>query len=213
MINACPVFSVADIDPSKLALLIEYSDVYERQFQSPHEYGTPFDELAFIDSKDLSTISGCSAFSEFRTPTTPFLEHTVQEVRDWFDVNIVLLQRKGFMHSCFLVLDERTNEDDTCLFVWTNEEAHEERIQTNGDPLCGTPDSPFLSLRCHFDMAMEVATLCDVGKEIEYGTMGSFRRSGTVMDKDCLNLVMNGGLYFGGGEVNLDQSWRDFRNW
>jgi len=117
------------------------------------------------------------------------------------------------MHSCFLVLDKQTNNPDSCLFVWMSEEAHKEKVQTHGDPLCGTPDSPFLSLRSHFDMAIEAAALCESGKDIEYGIMGSFRRSGMVMDKYGMQLAMFEQMFFSGVEFPTENSVSNFLKW
>ncbi len=69
------------------------------------------------------------------------------------------------------------------------------------------------SLRCEFGVALENAVSCEFGQSIKEGSMGCFMRSGVTMTKENLKLVMNGGLYIEGGEVKLDQAWRDFSNW
>ncbi|KAF8057829.1 hypothetical protein FPV67DRAFT_1723631 [Lyophyllum atratum] len=92
----------------------------------------------------------------------------------------------------FLVLDAQSIEDGTCLFVCTR-------------------DAPLQSLRCDFDRALQCANLCDIGRSIEDGFMGSFMRSGVIMTKANQKLAGDGGLYIEGGEVKLNQAWRDFR--
>lgn len=65
------------------------------------------------------------------------------------------------------------------------------------------------SVRCDFELAMQNATLCEMGRSMEQ-LMGRFMRAGVIMTKANQKLVSNGGLYIEGGEVKLDQAWRDF---
>jgi len=103
------------------------------------------------------------------------------------------------MPHCFLVIDDETREDDSCIFVCTQDSAPGE-IQG--------------SLRCGFEVALQNVVACGVqGKSIEEGLMGSFMRSGMTMTKENLKLAQDGGLYIEDGEVKLDQAWRDFSNW
>jgi hypothetical protein len=70
------------------------------------------------------------------------------------------------------------------------------------------------SLRCEFELAYQNVTACDLqGHSIEEGITGSFMRSGVTMTEENYNVASNGGLYIEGGEVKLNQAWRDFSNW
>jgi hypothetical protein len=150
-----------------------------------------------MDTKGISTITAVSS-PQIPSSPTAFLGHTLLEIRDWFDENITQPHSERYTPHCFLVLDDETVEDHTCIFVCTQDSAPGE-IQ---------------SLRCTFDLAMQNVISCDFqGHSIEEGTMGNFMRSGVTMTKENLKLVMDGGLYIEGGEVKLDQAWRDFRNW
>ena len=96
------------------------------------------------------------------------------------------------------MIDDESTEDDSCIFVCTQNSALGE----------------IHSLRCGFEVALENVVVCDVeGRPMEEGLMGSFMRSGVTMTKDNLKLAQDGGLYIEGGEVKLNQVWRDFRNW
>ncbi|KAF8057834.1 hypothetical protein FPV67DRAFT_1657688 [Lyophyllum atratum] len=207
----CPVFCIADIPASTLNLLLECSEEYMREFS-----GDELDisqDIVIMNTKEISSISKGSSLPVDSSPTA-FVGHTVWEIRDWFDANITQPRRKGFMRYWFLVLDAQSIEDETCLFVCTL-------------------DVPMQSLRCDFDVALQNAVLCEVngdsfetsddlnavlcdinGDSIELeGLMGCYMRSGVIMTKATMKLVCDGGLYIEGGEVKLDQEWRDFSNW
>ena len=102
------------------------------------------------------------------------------------------------MRGCFLVIDEKSTEDNSCIFVCTHYSAPGEMH----------------SLRCGFELALQNVFTCDVqGRSIEEGLTGSFMRSGVTMTKENQKLAQNRGLYIEGGEVKLNQAWRDFSNW
>jgi len=148
--------------------------------------------MVIIDTKDITTITEGSSPPVSSSPTA-FLNRTLQEVRDWFGANITQPCPEGFMPYCFLVLDDKSTEDNSCVFVCTQDSAPGE----------------IESLRCEFDVALDNAVVCDMGQSIEEGSMERFMRSGVTMTKENLKLVMHGGLYIEGGEVKLDQRWRD----
>ncbi|KAF8957045.1 hypothetical protein BDZ97DRAFT_1924884 [Flammula alnicola] len=192
----CPVFCTADIPTSTLNLLLHCTEEYISEFNEPNDNANVSDMIVFIDSKDITTITKGSSPPITSSPTA-FLGHTLQQVRDWFDANITQPCPNGYMPYCFLVLDGESAEDDSCIFVCTQDSALGE----------------IHSLRCEFGVAMQNAVACDQGQSIEEGSMGSFMRSGVTMTKENLKLVQDGGLYIEDGEVKLDQGWRDFRNW
>lgn len=96
------------------------------------------------------------------------------------------------------MLDDKSTEDDSCIFVCTQDEEAPGEIH---------------SLRCEFDVALENAVACHFGQSIEEGSLGCFMRSGVTMTKENLKLAQNGGCYIEGGEVKVNQAWRDFSNW
>ncbi|KAG6806599.1 hypothetical protein H0H93_002737, partial [Arthromyces matolae] len=79
--------------------------------------GTPSSfNVVIIDTKDVSTIIEGSSVPVESSPRT-FLDHTVEEVMDWFNENIGDPYREGFMSSCFAILDERSLQDYSCHFI------------------------------------------------------------------------------------------------
>ncbi|KAG6816169.1 hypothetical protein H0H87_008093 [Tephrocybe sp. NHM501043] len=150
-----------------------------------------------MDTKDVSSIIEGSSPNITASPTA-FLGYTFREVVDWFDTNVTKPVAMTVRTSCLLVLDDQTLEDNSCVFV-CNQDAAPGEIH---------------SLRCTFDLAVQNAIACDLlGISIEDGALGCFMRSGVTMTKANLELVNNGGLYFEGGEVKLDQYWRDLGEW
>ncbi|KAF8904048.1 hypothetical protein CPB84DRAFT_1960882, partial [Gymnopilus junonius] len=186
----CPVFCIAEIPTTILDRLLDCTDEYWEEFNSANLTTTASDTIAFINAKDITEISNLLVPSR---PTslspTAFIGDTLQEVRDWFDTNITQAEHPAFMPYCFFVLDKQSAEDETCLFVCTQ-------------------DAPLQFLRCHFDIAMQCAVVCDNGQAIDESTEGRFMRSGVIMTKANAKLVMDGGLYIEGGEVKLDEYWR-----
>ncbi|KAF8057830.1 hypothetical protein FPV67DRAFT_555789 [Lyophyllum atratum] len=185
-----PVFCMADIPASTLNLLLECSAEYMEEFEGDELDISEY--IVIVNTKEISSISKGSSLPVDSSPTA-FVGHTVQEIRDWFDANITQPKQKGFMRHCFLVLDAQSIEDESCLFVCTR-------------------DAPLQLLRCDFEVALESAMVCDGGQSIEEGSMGRFMRSGVIMTKANQKLASDGGLYIEGGEVKLNQAWRDFSN-
>jgi hypothetical protein len=179
-----------------LHLLFECTEEYLSQFNSPNDTIHVSDWLIIIDTKDIATITKVSSLPIASSPTA-FLGLSLKEVRDWFDANITQPHSEGFIPHCFLVIDDESTEDDSCIFVCTRDSAPGE----------------IHSLRCGFELALQNVVTCDVqGRSIEEGLMGSFMRSGVTMTKGNLKLAQDGGLYIEDGEVKLDQAWRDFSN-
>ena len=112
--------------------------------------------IVFMDTKDISTITAVSS-PQIPSSPTAFLGHTLQEIQDWFDENITQPYTEGSMYlpGCFVVLDDRTVEDDTCIFVYTDDSGE---IQ---------------SLRCTFDVVMWNIICCDLGESVD-DPMGEF---------------------------------------
>ncbi|KAF8187789.1 hypothetical protein BJ912DRAFT_969671 [Pholiota molesta] len=193
----CPVFCTADIPTTTLDLLLECTEEYLAGFNSGNYIAHVSDRLVIIDTKDITTITKGSSPPVASSPTA-FVGLSLKEVRDWFDANITQRRPKGFMPHCFLVIDNESTEDDSCVFVCTQDSAPGE----------------LHSLRCGFEVALQNAVTCGVqGKSIEEGLMGSFMRSGMTMTKGNMKLAQDRGLYIEGGEVKLDEAWRDFSNW
>jgi len=193
----CPVFCTADIPATTLDLLFECTDEYLSEFNSPNNITHASDVLIIIDTKDTATITKESSPPIASSPTA-FLGVSLKEVHEWFDANITQPHLEGFTQHCFLVIDDESTEDDTCIFVSTLDSAPGE----------------IHSLRCGFEVALLNVIACDIQEQsIEEGFMGSYMRSGMTMTKENLKLAMDGGLYIEGGEVKLNQAWRDFSNW
>jgi hypothetical protein len=179
-----------------LDLLLECTEEYLSEFNSPNYTAHVSDRLVIIDTKDIATINKGSSLPIASCPTA-FLGLSLKEVRDWFDANITQPYLKGFTPHCFLVIDDESTEDHSCIFVCTQDSAPGE----------------IHSLRCGFEVALQNVVACDIqGESIEEGLLGSFMRSGVTMTKENLKLAEDGGLYIEDGEVKLDQAWRDFSN-
>jgi hypothetical protein len=191
------VFSFSILAPKTLDLLLECTEEYLAGFNSGNYIAHVSDRLVIIDTKDITTITKGSSPPVASSPTA-FVGLSLKEVRDWFDANITQPRPKGFMPHCFLVIDDESTEEGSCVFVCTQD----------------SPPEELHSLRCDFDLALQNAVTCGVqGKSIEEGLMGSFMRSGMTMTKENLKLAQDRGLYIEDGEVKLDEAWRDFSNW
>ncbi|CAA7260772.1 unnamed protein product [Cyclocybe aegerita] len=171
-----------------LDLFIESNEEYVKE-----EYADMSPEVSFyfMSSDDVNSLREASRPME--AFASPFLGKTLQELYEWFDLNITQQDPCDgdlFLES-FLVLDERSVQDHTCLFVSTQ----------NGSPQ---------SIRCDFYVPFDNATQCSVKENIERGIMGRFMRSGRVMTWHGLHMAMHGGLYIEGGEVKEDEEWKEF---
>ena len=124
-----------------------------------------------MDTKDISTITAVSS-PQIPSCPTAFLGHTLQEIWDWFDENIVQpysWRESKYMQDCFIVLDDKTLEDDSCMFVSTEDSA----------------PGAILSVRCTFDVVVGNVEACDLnGETIDDDTMGGFFESGVTMTKE-----------------------------
>ena len=155
------------------------------------------ESIVFIDSKDITTITDGTSPPITSCPTA-FCGHSIHEIHGWFETNISQPRANGYLHHCYLILDDKSAEDDTCIFVCTLDSAPGE----------------IKSLRCGFEIALQTAHVCGIGGDsIEEGVMGSFMRSGVTMTKENLKLARNRGRYIENGEVKVDQAWKDFINW
>ncbi|KAF8899802.1 hypothetical protein CPB84DRAFT_1780012 [Gymnopilus junonius] len=194
----CPVFCTADIPAATLNLLLQFVEEYISEFLDDPTLSMQVSDLIVImGTNDITTITEGSSSPVTSSPTA-FLDHTLQQVQEWFEINITQPFTKGFTSHCFLVLDNKTTEDDSCIFVSTLDSAPGE----------------IHSLRCNFDVAMINVTSCDIqGESIEEGATGNFMRSGVTMTRENLRLVTNGGIYIENGEVMIDEAWRNFHNW
>ena len=152
-----------------LESLLDRSEDYLLEFDSPEELTLASEQIVFMDTKDISNITAVSS-PQIPSSPTAFLGHTLPEIRDWFDENITQPESEIYMPYCFLVLDDKTVEDDSCIFVCTNNDSAPGEIQ---------------SVRCTFDVVMANVIACDVkGETIDDDTMGEFFRSGVTMTKE-----------------------------
>jgi len=110
-----------------------------------------------MDTKDIATITNGSSPPIASCPTA-FLGLSLKEVCDWFDANITQSHPEGFKPHCFLVIDDESTEDDSCIFVCTQDSAPGE----------------IHSLRCGFELALQNVVACDVqgcSREINGGRL------------------------------------------
>ncbi|KAF8187785.1 hypothetical protein BJ912DRAFT_1143597 [Pholiota molesta] len=189
--DRCPVFCIADIPTTTLDLLLECTQEY---LDEPTPSAHVSERVVIMHTKDIATITKGSSPPITSSPTA-FLGLSLEEVRDWFAANITEPCAERFMSHCFLVLDNESIEDESCIFVATQYSAPGE----------------IHALRCDFDVAYQSALICDVQEiSIEEGVTGSFMRSGVTMTKENLELALHGGLCIADGEVKVDEEWRDF---
>jgi hypothetical protein len=140
--------------------------------------------LVIMDTKDIATITEGSSHPMTSSPTA-FLGLSLKEVHEWFITNINQPGADKFTPECFLVLDNKSIEDNSCVFVCTIDSAPEE----------------IHSLRCVFELAIQNVIACDnQGRSIEDNGNGYFMRSGVTKTVD------DEWLYFEDGEVKLDQA-------
>ena len=83
------------------------------------------------------------------------------------------------------MLDDKTVEDDSCIFSRTNDDSAPGEIQ---------------SVRCTFDVVIAVIACNAKGDD---DIMGEFFRSGVTLNS----------TWVGGGKSKLNEAWRDFSNW
>jgi len=95
------------------------------------------DSIVVINTKDITTITGGSSLPITSSPTA-FFYHTLRKCAIGLRQMLPNQTRKA---SCFLVLDDKSTEDNTCTFV------------------CMQDSSPgqIQSLRCEFSVAMDNA--------------------------------------------------------
>jgi hypothetical protein len=217
--NRCPVFCTAAIPTTvsqrtspvyrrkvlfssilalqTLDLLLQRTEEYFSESRTPSFPTQASDWLVIMDTKDIATITHGSSHPMTSSPTA-FLGLSLEEVHDWFITNISQPCSDKFTSDCFLLLDDESTEDNSCIFVCTQDSAPGE----------------IHSLRCVFELAYHNVIACDIqGHSIEEATMGCFMRSGVTMTQENMKLVDSGGLYIEDGEVKLDHAWRDFGDW
>ncbi|CAA7260773.1 unnamed protein product [Cyclocybe aegerita] len=190
--SLCAVFCIADIPSHVLNAFVERSEQFLRgEYPFFHDTRVEDHLVILTSTEDIPDEGAPLPIHSFKSP---FLDQTVEDIRDWFDLNIT--QDEDFeivyMPYCFVVLDERSVTDETCLFVSTDVE-----------------DAPFKSIRCDFYVAYHVAIQCTETQTIEEDYIGFFLRSGMVMTRELKKLALDGGLYIEGGEVKVDQEFKD----
>jgi hypothetical protein len=143
---------------------------------------TVSEEIAFITSKDVSAITS-GATRPAKAFTSPFLDETIEQVRDWFVDNIAPIE--AYTESSFLVMDSQTIEDNTCLLVCTL-------------------DDELRTLRCDFDVAQLQITTIEFGSEgMEDGIRDLFMETGEVMTKEKYALAVEDRLYVEDGKLQV----------
>ncbi|KAJ3501805.1 hypothetical protein NLJ89_g9173 [Agrocybe chaxingu] len=190
--SLCAVFCIADMPSKVLNAFVERSEQFLKA-EYPFFHDTRVeDHFVIITSTDDIPDEGAPL--PVQSFKSPFLGKTVKEVRDWFDINITQDEEFdiSYMPYCFIILDERSIQDETCLFVSTDVE-----------------DAPFKSIRGDFYVGYHVAIQCTEKQSIEEDYIGFFLRSGMVMTRELKKLALDDGLYIEGGEVKIDQEFRD----
>ena len=140
-----------------LDLLLACTEEYLSEFNSPGYTAHVSDRLVIMETKDITTITKGSSPPIASCPTA-FLGLSLKEVCDWFDANITQSHPEGFKPHCFLVIDDESTEDDSCIFVCTQDSAPGE----------------IHSLRCGFELALQNVVACDVqgcSREINGGRL------------------------------------------
>ncbi|KAF8187792.1 hypothetical protein BJ912DRAFT_419605 [Pholiota molesta] len=179
--DRCPVFCIADIPLTTLDLLLQCTEEYLSEINSPSDDIFEASEyLVIMDTKDIATITQGSSYPMshiMSSSPTAFLGLSLKEVHDWFITNINQPGADNFTSQCFLVLDKESIEDDSCIFVCTIEE------ETDSDPEeTDLTLEEIQSLRCVFELAYQNVIACDIqGRSIEDNGNGYFMRSGVTM--------------------------------
>ena len=157
------------------------------------EYQSEVDnfQVRIMDSNDADSFSDGSKVPAHAT-ANPFLNKTFDEIESWFLENIRTPRRSGFCHDNFVILDERSVKDGTCILVCTQAD-------------------PAQQLRSEFDMVLTTALNCDVyGEGFGRGASGPFLRTGTEMTLQGIRLAETGGMYMENGVPMVDEEWREF---
>ena len=149
------------------------------------EDDTISDEIVFITSKDMSTIT-CGATRPAKAFTSPFLGETIEQVSDWFVANIRPID-DGYTGFSFLVMDSQTVEDNTCLFVCTLFD----ELQT---------------VRCDFDVAQLQVISLEFGCEgMKDGIRDMFMETGEVMTRELYDIAVEGRLDVEDGKLKIQE--------
>lgn len=142
------------------------------------------EEVAFITSRDLSTITS-GATRPTKAFQSPFVGESIQQVGDWFVKNIV--PSDGYTHCSFLVMDSQTAEDNTCIVVYATEDEVE-------------------SFRCEFSLAQTQINSLEFGSGVvKEGSRALFMETGEVMTKEKYELALKGRLYVEDGKLKTKE--------
>jgi len=182
-----PVICISDIPE---ATLDSFLQCIENTIEEKKEWmfgcdDTLSDEIAFITSKDLSTITS-GATRPAKAFRSPFVGESIEQVGDWFVKNIE--PSDEYTHYSFVVMDSRTAEDNTCIVVWATDDEVE-------------------SFRCDFNVAQLEINSLEFGSEgVRDGLRDLFLETGEVMTKEKRDLAINGGLYIKDGKLTASKT-------
>jgi hypothetical protein len=156
----------------------------KKQFFGVDDY-TLSDEIAFITSKDLSTITS-GATRPAKAFRSPFVGESIEQVGDWFVKNIV--PSNGYTRRAFVVMDSQTVEDNTCIVVRATVDEVE-------------------SFRCDFDVAQLQINSLEFGSEgMREGVRALFLETGEVMTKEKFYFALQGWLYIEDGKQKTKEA-------
>ncbi|KAJ3501803.1 hypothetical protein NLJ89_g9174 [Agrocybe chaxingu] len=191
--SLCVVFCTADIPAFILNAFLRRTVEHLKR-----EYSFCANEKAencalILTSSEIANVK--PSVPPMKTFQSPFLGKTVEEVGDWFILNITNKRRlpKPCMPYCYIVLDQQSVKDGTCVFA-----------SIQGGQL--------QHLRCDFYVAYDNGMQCTEKQSIDEGVIGQFMRSGVIMTRERLKLALDGGLYIEGGEVKEDPDFVDTLN-
>lgn len=181
-------------DIQNLESFLENSEESQSQLLNKKDFDLS-EWLVLMTSKDLSTIHhGMS--SPVQPFTSPFIGQTIEEMVAWFQHNILEPNMKGYDGSGFIVFDSESLEEEVCTIVSLN--------------VSEETDEPYETVRCDFTIAVTIANVVAMGRDLDDAGARCFINSGVVMTKERVKIVSDGGMYFDGMEVKYDELWREF---
>jgi len=182
------VFCISEIPEATLDYFLQRMEKFvegKKSWIRGIDDDTISDEIAFITSKDISTITS-GPTRPARAFTSPFLGETIEQVNDWFIANIRDID-DGYTGFSFLVMDSQTVEDNTCLVV------------------CNLLDE-VETVRCDFDVAQDQILSIEFGCEgMRDGYRDLFMDTGAVMTKELFDISVKGHLYVEDGKLKVKE--------
>ncbi|KAF5330639.1 hypothetical protein D9619_006023 [Psilocybe cf. subviscida] len=162
----CAIFCTAEVLHSTIESFLAAVEKQELETHEAFRKLLPVDTsiwFSLITTKDLSSIR-CGLSLPVQPFTSPFIDHSLEEVTAWFTSNITQPQLPGYHPYIFLVFDKDSAREEVCTIV-------------------STLDQPVGQLRCEFKVTYDIFRCVDHQGGTEEG-FGEYSRTGEVLTKE-----------------------------